>query len=387
MLRGPERYKVAYGGRGAGKTWSIAQELVLQSMQQRHRILCAREVQLSIRDSSKRTIEDMIERLGVTDQFDIREAYIRNSRTGSTFIFSGLQDRGTKLKSYEGITRVWVAEAQSVSQDSMDALHPTIRAPGSEIWYDFNPYQESDPVYQMFVANEPPPNSAVCKVNYYDNPWFPDVLREQMQWDQGRDPDKYRHVWEGEPVQHTAAQVFSGVWSIAPVPEPPEGTVFYHGTDWGFACDPTTLVRCWLEQKKLYIDRALFAYRVETQHLPDMFKRVNTAKSWPIVADSARPETISHMRRNGFPNMRKSKKGKGSVIEGIEFLRNFDIIIDPRCKELIDEFALYCYKIDKKTGLILPEIVDKNNHGIDAIRYAVEPLMRGAPKIRVKSKR
>ena len=390
MFFEPARYKVAYGGRGSSKSWGAAMALVIQSLQSRHFILCAREVQLSIRDSSKRVVSQMIDRLGVRDLFRETDTYIECPTTGSRFIFWGLRDGADKLKSAEGLTRVWIEEANTVSQTSLDTLHPTVREPGSEIWYTFNPGLPTDPVYAMFVdTTDPPPGSIVRKVNHDQNPWFPEVLREQMLWDRSRDPDKFRHVWEGEPVQHSEAQVFAGRWRIEPTPEPPKGTPLYHGADWGFAADPTTLVRCWMSDRRLYVSHAVFGYRVEITDTPALFAAIPGAEAWEIIADSARPEMIAHMRNHGYPRIVASSKGAGSVESGIAYLRNFDIVVDPRCKELIDEFHLYCYKTDKRTGQIQPDIVDANNHGIDALRYATEKAMRaerrGAVKIRVRA--
>ena len=383
----PARYRVFHGGRGSSKSWTVSQYLVARAARQRHKILCAREIQLSIRDSSKRLIEATIDRLGISNEFEITNTYIRHKHTGSEFIFWGLHDGAEKLKSAEGITLVWVEEANTVSQRSMDNLHPTIRAPNSEIIYTFNPGLPTDPVYNTFVAGDPPPNSQVVQVNYHHNPWFPDVLKDQMEWDRANDADKYRHVWEGEPVKHSEAQVFYGKWSIAPCPEPSGDTPLYHGVDWGFASDPTVLLCCWIDGRQLYIPKAIFGNRIETRHMPRFFEAMPTLKGWPAIADSARPEMISHMVHNGYPKMRGAKKGKGSVEAGIEFLQNYRIVVDPQNKELIDEFSLYSYKTDARTGLVMPVLEDKNNHGIDALRYAVEPIMRKRPTLRARSSR
>ncbi len=387
VLFEPHRFKVIYGGRGSSKSWSAAMALVLQAMNERHFIVCIREVQLSIRDSSKRVLEAMIEMMGVGSLFRITDNYIKCVNTGSAFIFKGLQDKGEGLRSAEGATRAWVDEASTISQDSLDNLIPTIRAPGSEIWITFNPNLPTDPVYEMFVATDnPPPRSAVLKVNHTENPWFPQDLKDKMQWDRARDPDKYRHVWEGEPVEHSEAQIFHGYWRIEPCPEPPYDAMFYHGADWGFANDPTVLVRAWIDGQTLYIPDSVYGYGTEIKHTPALFDRVEGAKDWPIVADSARPELISHMQQHGYPKMHPTSKGAASVVSGIKFLQDFDIVIDPRNKELIDEFSLYKYKINKHTAKVTPIIEDRNNHGIDALRYALEPAMRMArrgPKMRV----
>ena len=370
----PSRYKILHGGRGSSKSWCASDALVIKASQSKLRILCAREVQLSIKDSSKRVIEDSIERHGLDAIFEVQQQKIVCTLTGSEFLFSGLRDGGDKLKSLEGIDIVWIEEAATVSKKSIDTLHPTIRKEGSEIWYTFNPRFETDPVYEL--AKNPPPDAIVRKVNFTDNPFFPDVLRDQMEWDKQNDYDKYRHVWLGEPVVHSEAQVFHGRWKVDEIPEPPNGTRFYFGADWGFAKDPTTFIRCWIDGRTLYIDRAVGGVGIEIDETPALFHKIEGSDKWPITADCARPETISYMKRNGFTRMRGSKKGKGSIEDGVAFIRQFDVIIAPDLKAVQEEFALYSYKVDKHTDDVLPIIEDANNHYIDALRYALEELMR-----------
>jgi len=373
----PARYKVAHGGRGSGKSRSFASALIsIAATHQKERVLCAREIQNSIKDSVKRVLDDEIDRLGLNSIFKSTHTSIECTLTGSEFLFAGLWNNVDSIKSMEGITRVWIEEAHTISQESLDILIPTIRAPGSEIWFSFNAKLEDDPVYQMFVANPPPPNSIVKKVNYNQNPWFPDVLRTEMEWTRQNNPDKFRHVWEGFPVQHSDEQVFYGCWRTEDFGEPPMGTALYFGADFGFSQDPSTLVRCWLNGRNLYIDYEAYGHGVEIDDLHKLYDVVPGSRDWRIIGDSARPETISYVRRQGY-NMEPSRKGKGSIEDGLEFLKSHKIIIHPRCKHTIDEFMLYRYKKDPKTDAIMPIIVDANNHIIDALRYACEDLMKG----------
>lgn len=359
----------------SSKSWTAAQALIELADAYPMRVLCAREVQKSIAGSSKRLLDDTIKREGLSNRFESTLTEIRNKHTGALFTFSGLRDTDS-IKSTEGVDICWVEEANSVTQRSIDDISPTIRKPNSEIWYTLNPRLPDDPAYKMFAVDEPPPGSIVRKINYDENPWFPDVLRTEMEWDKKRDPDKYRHVWLGEPVMHSEAQVFSGKWKIDRVPKPPKDAVFYHGADWGFSVDPTTLIRCWLHGRVLYVDRAVGGVGIEIDKTPELFNQIETASKWEIIADCARPETISYMRNRGF-NVVGCRKGAGSVEDGIEFLKSFDIVIDSELKNVIDEFYLYSYKIDKRTDEILPIIMDSNNHYIDALRYAMEKVMNG----------
>ena len=370
----PMRYKVAYGGRSAAKSYSYASLLLLSAAQQHERVLCCREIQRSIANSVKRILDDQIrrfERIGAfpRNYFVSTRNEISCPTTDSLFIFSGLKSNVDSIRSSEGITKVWVDEAQNASQNSLTVLIPTIRAPGSELWFSFNPRYEDDPVYQLFVVGPAPPNALIKKVNYYDNKWFSDENKTDMLWDKERDPDKYRHVWLGEPVRHSKAQVMYGVWREDEVPEPPKDTIFYYGLDFGFSGDPTALVRCWIDDRTLYIDRELYNYGVELDDLPTLIKSV-VPDGWQIYADPSRPDAISHLNRHGL-KVTKARAGKNSIVEGIGHLRSFDIVIDPSCKNTVYEFMSYSYKTDPVTDEVTPIIIDAHNHIVDCCRYAL----------------
>jgi phage terminase large subunit len=226
----------------------------------------------------------------------------------------------------------------------------------------------------LLSGEYPPPDAVVVKANYYDNPWFPDVLRAEMEYDKARDPDKYAHIWLGEYQRNSEARVFKN-WTVEPF-DTPAGAHFRLGADWGFSIDPTVLVRCWIDGRKLYVDHEAYMVGCEIVNIPDLFRRVPDSHKWFITADSARPETISHMKKNGYPKINGAIKGPKSLEEGIEFLQSFDIVVHPRCKHLIDELTLYSYKIDKLTGKVMPILEDKDNHVIDALRYACEGARR-----------
>jgi len=372
----PSRYKVMRGGRGSAKSRSAASALLLQAAAYPHRVLCAREIQKSIKDSVKRLLDDEIKRLGLEDFYESIENEIRG-KNGSLFIFAGLRGNSASIKSMEGITRCWVEEAQTISQSSLNDLIPTIRTPGSEIWFTYNPRFDTDPIDVMFKSDELPPSTILLHVNYSDNPWFPEVLRTELEYDKRRDNDKYLHIWEGQYQTSSEARVFKN-WTVEEF-ERPAGTIHRLGADWGFSVDPSVLVRCSIEGNRLYVDYEAWQVGCEIVNLPELFMSVPEAEKWPITADSARPETISHMQRNGFPKIRSAIKGPKSLEDGVEFLKSFDIVVHPRCKHLIDELTLYSYKTDPLTGLVMPILADKDNHVIDAIRYACEGARRAKP--------
>lgn len=229
----PHRYKVFYGGRGSGKSWSVARALLLLGYEKPMRILCAREIQRSISDSVHKLLCEQIEAIGLSGAYTITRDAIRCT-SGTEFIFKGLRSNPQEIKSTEGIDICWVEEAAAVSADSWDILIPTVRKPNSEIWLTFNPLDESDPTFQRFVLNAPD-DAYVCKVNYDGNPAFPDVLKKEMEWLKARDYESYLHIWEGEVRKHSNAVIFAGRFRVEEF-ETDRDARFYQGADWGFAC-------------------------------------------------------------------------------------------------------------------------------------------------------
>jgi phage terminase large subunit len=370
------RYKGAWGGRGSGKSHMFA-EMMLEEhiINQSQSSVCVREIQKSLNQSVKRLLEMKIQEMNAGAYFEVQDAVIKSKKADGRIIFQGMQNHtADSIKSLEGYDRAWVEEAQSLSQTSLDLLRPTIRKPGSELWFTWNPRQASDPVDLLLRGPTPPKDATVIRVNYADNPWFPTVLKDEMEYDKRRDPDKYQHVWRGEYLQNSQSRVFRN-WRIEDFDAPPDA-IHRLGADWGFSVDPTTLVRCHIIGRTLYIDFEAYMVGCEIVNTPELFMQVPEAEKWPIVADSARPETISHMRRNGFPKIMTAVKGPRSVEEGIEFLKNYTIVVHPRCTHTIDELTLYSYKTDPLTGKILPVLEDKKNHVIDALRYACEAVRR-----------
>lgn len=192
----PKRYKGAYGGRGGAKSHFFAEQIIIRAFTQPTRIVCIREVQNSIKDSVKQLLQDKIAKFGLEAFFEVLETEIRGPR-GSIIVFKGMQSyNASNIKSLEGYDIAWVEEAQTLSQHSLDLLRPTLRKEGSEIWFSWNPRFKTDPVDQFFRKN-PPEDAISVMVNWYDNPWFPEVLRKEMEHDFATDEDKAEHIWNG----------------------------------------------------------------------------------------------------------------------------------------------------------------------------------------------
>jgi phage terminase large subunit len=355
------RYIGIRGGRASGKSHFLAEYFIERSLMSKYDLVCAREFQSSLKNSVKKLLEDKIAALGVGHCFDIQRDCIKSKR-GGQIVFLGIADSTAEsLKSVEGFDGLWYEESQVCSQRSLDLIRPTIRKKGSQLFFTWNPRFETDPVDQFFLGAEPPPESLCLEVNYVDNPWFPDEMLIEMEYDKKRDIDKYNNIWLGRYLKNTEARIFKH-WKIEDF-EAPRGTDFKLGADFGFG-DATVLVRCFLEGRKLYIDQEAYMRGCEVHDIPALFMTVPDSEKWPIVADSSRPDTISHLRKNGFPAMMAAVKGPRSVEEGLTWLKSHDIIVHPRCVKVIEELAAYKYKTNAQTGEIYPVPEDKNNHCI-----------------------
>lgn len=400
----PMRYKVYHGGRGGAKSWSFAKALVILAMQGKERILCVREFQNSIADSVHQVIKTQITNMGLGPFFHITDKSIVCTITGSEFLFKGLRHNSIEIKSTEGITRCWVEEAQRVSKESWDFLIPTIRGrtpkgTQAEIWVSFNLEDDNSATAQRFLGKTKYKSAIIAKVNYDSNPYFPQVLEDERQALLAADPDAHDHVYLGFAKKITDAQIFQKKVIIQSFETPAvgllEGKRFFFGADFGFANDPSTLIRFFIKDDCLWIDHEWFGYGVEIDQMfstdpvkdhPRGYDLVPESRNWPIKGDCSRPETISFLMRHGF-RISAAEKWNGSVEDGISHIKGFKkIYIHERCPRIAQEARLYSYKVDQRQlddkgqPVILPVVVDAHNHGWDAVRYGLDGYIqkRGA---------
>jgi phage terminase large subunit len=389
VLHADGRFKVLYGGRGAGRSWSVARRLLWLGTRMPLRVLCAREYQKSIRDSVHQLLRDQIEDLGYGEHYQVLENEIRGIN-GTVFWFVGLHHNVKSIKSKEGIDVLWIEEAETTSQDSLDKVLPTIRKRGSEIILTFNPDQETDPVYRTFVADptnkawEAPPGTVAKKVGWQDNPYITQELLDLKDFAYRVDPEKASHIWEGECQGASAAAVLNGKWIQEWFEVDPSWKGPYYGMDFGFSQDPAAGCELWIGPgsiaglQKLYVRREYYKIGLELDDISDYAKtHLPGCQRYVIRADSARPDTISFLSRTGLPLIEGAEKGAGSVEDGIAFLRGFEkIVVHTDCPNFREECRLYSFKVERETGKVLDVLVDAFNHLIDAARYALEPLIK-----------
>lgn len=375
--RGSLRMRGAYGGRGSGKSFTFAKMAAVWGYVEPLRILGTRELQISIKESFHAEVKNAIlSTPWLAAHYEVGENFIRG-KNGTEFIFRGLKHNMSAIKSMAQIDLCIVEEAADVPEASWRDLLPTIRAPKSEVWVIWNPKNETDPVEQF--RNNPPPRSMFVELNYMDNPWFPNELEEQRRHAQTvLDPNTYSHIWEGQYLVNSDSQVFHGKIHVDEFEPQPDWNGPYYGLDFGFSADPTTANEVWVYNGDVYIRREANKVGLELDDTSRFISaKIPGIEKHTIRADSARPESISYLRRSGLPRIEGVKKWPGSVEDGIQHLRAYGrIVIHPECRETIRESRLYSYKVDKLTGDIKPDIVDAHNHHWDAIRYALQPLIK-----------
>lgn len=382
----------AYGGRGSGKTRTFALMTAIKAYQFAQNgisgtILCAREFMNSLSDSSMEEIKQAIRSVPWLDEyFDIGELYIRTKNRRVNYTFAGLRHNIDSLKSRARVLLCWIDEAETVSETAYQKLLPTIRGiDNAETWITWNPEKDGSPTDLRYRKN-PPKGAKIVEVNYDDNPWFPPVLDELRKNDQRTlDPQTYAWIWEGAYRENSDAQILSDKYRVEEFEPAPHWDGPYFGIDWGFSQDPTAGVKCWVGDNRLWIEYEAGKVGLENDDIAKfMIERLPGVEQYTVRSDSARPETISHAKSKGaqhnracLPRIEGVEKWKGSVEDGIAHLRSYnEIVIHPRCKEWLREARLYSYKVDRLTGDVLPDIVDKHNHYMDATRYALAPLIK-----------
>lgn len=376
--RGSVSYRALFGGRGSAKSYSAALIAAVWGYADRLRILCIREFQASIKESFHAELKAAIEATPfLAAHYDVGVDYIKG-KNGTEFIFRGLRRNEQSIKSLAKIDLTIIEEAEDIPESGWLVLEATVfRQPKSEIWALWNPRDEGSPVDKRF-RKHPPASALVVEINHSDNPFFPPGLERLRKLQQERlDPATYAHVWEGAYLQNSHAQVFHGKVHVEAFEPADNWDGPYLGGDFGFSQDPTAAVEVWVNGSDICIRREMFGKGIELDDIPHRVAHAipgfeNQVSRW----DSADPAAISHIRRHGVPKATAVEKWPGSIEEGIRFLRSFArIVIHPDCVNMQREARLYSYKVND-AGDPTTKVVDAHNHGWDAVRYAVGPLVR-----------
>lgn len=385
----PCRYKVMYGGRGGGKSWSVASVLLVMAAEKPLRILCAREIQKSMRDSVHRLLKDAIVRLGLESFFEVLDTEIRGAN-GSLFLFGGLQSHTVdSIKSFEGVDIVWVEEAHSVSKKSWDVLTPTIRKEGSEIWMTLNPDMETDETYSRFIKTKRA-DVWLCEINWRDNPWFPHVLDLERRQCKLLDPDNYANIWGGKPKRTAAGAIYAKeieklyqqgrVCRVSYDPRLPVHTVW----DLGWA-DYMAIMLI----QRTHMDFRCIAYYQDSHRTVEDYV-IQLENEWDVIWGT---DFLPHDARTGDHKSGTTVEGimqemgrtshvlpVSGIEAGIRLARSLfpkAYIDEEECDVFLDCMKRYKRMIDPRTGEPGAPLHDDASHGADVWRYAGQavPLM------------
>lgn len=410
-------FKCFRGGRGGMKTWQVGRSMLKKGFMHKEKMLCGREYQNSMADSVQALMKDQSSQLGL-DEFYSHTDSATSGRNGTEMLYKGLKNNINSLKSLEGMKRLWIEEAQTISQNTLDVLLPTLRQPEIEIIITYNPDAEDDPIHK-FVNGLPPELCYTTHVNWYDNPWLPEALKiqkdlrlrriEEATNDEERELEQeaYDRIWLGKCRGTSHSRIFAGKCMqqdfrverrIDEVTgqagyfingKPAYGP--YFGVDWGFSGSPTAACRVWISDECCWIDHELYEYRLDIDDTNEKLNAIPLLSEHIVRADPARPESISfcsrdHVNKHGnvIPGIKQlvgAEKWPESVEEGIRILRGFrKIIFHTRCTNFYEESRLYSYKIDAKTGDVLRDIVKKFDNLWDSLRYALAPYIKRSGK-------
>jgi phage terminase large subunit len=377
----PHRFKVLHGGRGSSKSWTVARALLTRAARQPTRVLCAREIQRSIRDSVHRLLSDQIELLGLGAGYTITETEIKHVN-GSIFMFSGLaQHTVESIKSMEGCDIVWAEESQTISKRSWDILTPTIRKDGSEIWLTLNPDMDTDETYVRFIAKADP-DAWVREVNWRDNPWFNEVLEKERQSTLRRDPDSYQNIWEGQPkrvsdgaiYRYEMIQVYAEK-RVRPVPYDPLLKVH---TVWDLGYADTMSIGLWQRQgaEIRCIDYIEDSYRTLDHYVSEIEKRKyrwgtdfipHDGRARDFKTGKSTEEHLANMGRNPtclpLVNVEEGIKATRLMLPRVYF-------DEDRCATLLEHLKRYSRVIPIATGEPGQPLHDVHSHAADMVRYA-----------------
>lgn len=395
----PHRFKILYGGRGGAKSWGVARALLIQGAERPLRILCGREFQNSIGDSVHQLLRSQIEELGLSDFYQVQNALITGIN-GTEIVFAGLRNNTTRIKSFEGIDRAWIEEAQTVSRKSWKDLIPTIRKAGSEIWVTFNPELESDETYQRFVVH-PPTDSVVVKINWRDNPWFGETTLPQDRLDDlARDPEGYRNVWEGECLSTLAGAIYAKELEkaddegrIRTVPYDALKQVY---TFWDLGWADNTSI--WFAQSVGQELRLIDYYsnsQMPLQHYIQVLQNRGYTYGTDWLPHDAKAKSLATGR-----SVEEIMLGVGrkvqitpnlSIFDGINAARtifNRCFFDKERCAEGLQALRHYRYKVDPESKQLsgMP-LHDESSHGADAFRYFALSITDDTPSVSARGVR
>lgn len=377
-----KRYEIYYGGAGSGKSVFVAQKLVKKALTDRRKILVLRKVDKTTKNSTFQLLLDTLTDWKIIDKCKInRTDFTITLPNGSVFLCCGLQDP-ERIKSITGLTDAWLEEATEFNQEDFNQIDLRIRHPeakGQQIILSFNPVSKVNWCYKLFFKEAADAAMtdfrAQCKIlhtNYLDNKFLPQSYIDSLLLLKATNLDYYKIYALGE-FGSLSKLVFNN-WKVEEFDCTQVHGDLCVGLDFGFIVDPTALVASIVddENKKIYVFNAKSRKGLLNNEIAEMIKAEGFAKS-SIIADSAEQKSIEEIKREGISRIKPATKGQGSILQGIQKLQQYQIIVHPSgAAALIEELKNYCWEKDKKTNEYINKPIDKYNHCIDALRYSLQ---------------
>ena len=371
------RFNVYYGGAGSGKSHFVAQKVILKCLQYKRKLLVVRKVGNTLKDSVWAMFLKLLYQMPQVIQNVNKSEYTIELINGSIILFKGFDDP-EKIKSIEGITDIVVEEASELTEDDFDQLNLRLRADCGmlQIYLMFNPVSKANWVYKRFFENGTPEDTVIIHTTYKDNVYLPTEYIESLFRLEKTNPAYYKIYVLGDFA--TLDKLVFPVKTVKLLnPEEYENTLFWIGMDFGYTNDPTAITwgYCDNVKKILYITGEYNKKGMTNDVIAETIKNLGFSKE-RIIADAAEPKSIAEIKRLGVNRIMPAVKGPDSVKNGIDRLQRYDIIIDERCTNVIEEFDNYTWKKDRKSGEYINEPVDTFNHHIDSIRYGTQNVMK-----------
>lgn len=369
-----KRYNVYYGGAASGKSHFVAQKLMYKLLTHRRKLLVIRKVGRTLKDSVFQLFTDILTQWKLISYCAINRSTLSISLPGGSIIlFKGLDD-GEKIKSITGITDIWCEEATELAFDEYTQLDLRLRsrADNLQVYCTFNPVSKANWVYNHWFVGQQPQNTFILHTTYKDNQFLPQQYIDALQAMEKTNPTYYRIYALGEFC--SLDKLIYPNWRQSLPDETPSGTLIV-GLDFGYVNDPSALIVAYadVDAKKIYVVDEVYKSGMLNDEIANMIKYKNLQKEI-IIADSAEQKSIEEIKRLGISRIRPAVKGQGSILQGIQRLQQFEIIVSPQCQNTIVELQNYSWQKDKSSGEYTNQPIDTFNHALDALRYAIQAV-------------
>lgn len=368
------RFEVYYGGAGSGKSFFITQKILIKALASKRKVLIMRKVGATLKDSVWQLVLDTLVEWKLYSSCKVNKStFTIELFNGSMLLFKGMDD-SEKIKSITGITDIWVEEATEFTEEDIEQLNLRLRAEADnlQMMFSFNPVSKANWVYRRWFAKGVTitDDTVVHQSTYKDNSFLPDDYIATIEKMAKTNPTYYRIYALGE-FASLDKLVFNN-WRVGTVDDTADWNLLC-GLDFGYTNDPTAFIVSFVKDDTLYVAKEFVRTGLLNNQIATAITDLGFAKS-TIIGDSAEVKSIEELKRDGLYRIYPAVKGQGSILQGIQKLQQYDIIVDPRCEHMITELQNYAWEKDRQSGEYINKPIDEFNHCIDALRYSLQCL-------------